>query len=955
MLYKDMHIVEQNLINIKENELAAASNLNTDQPGRIKIGKRIHSVAARTGADDVQTGLGLFHYSSDYAANNTEANTEYQVLFNSSTNHLLRRTLSDANFTSLVALGAAYTPVYYSIDGSLKLSDQTLSSDSKFLGVTDVNYFGEAQDNFFTTTNAYIDPPTDGDLTKDPADGTDVPPSQNTGHLDWIVQQKTGSKSDWFSFDKNDTNDTALRNTTIGGIINQYSSTTNTDLTQTEYDSDTTYVLSSDSGISAVSGQMYKAIKGSGSSANGVDYNRVLLRFDSSSPKSYEEKSIFISLYFTSAVKNNLKSGAVKIRVGNNIQAEGTSGNDCYVYEFGSNQITADDWTVLELVHGQHDEVEGNPNASGLDHFQVVTEYLSNSSSNTTYYLDNLQIGDSSRGLWNGRYKFFQSYIYDGSQESNTFLLNGQSSPFEVEEKILQFRCHGLRGSGAAMGGSRRVTGANLYYVEYDLDNNPLDTDKKLLIHVDMEKGVKKVGGETFEVWGDAKGSSTGFEAPYNSGHTSYLQIMDPPVLETFSTNAGYDEDDKLKKMKYKAATVMNRRAYVGNVKVTDSANKEIKYSDRIYKSEPNKVDLFRELSYVDVAVNDGESITALASFGDILLQFKERTLYLINCTQEIEYLEDTAKFRGVWGQAAVCETDSGIVWVNKFGLFLFDGREVTPLIEGKIDPDNWNSIIGGKPMVGFTPLDRKVLVVGDADAGSKGFTYSLKSKGFNFMTHTGASGNLFNSTGDDMSNMVSSNAGILSWYQDSGSNITEYKWDTATGDVYIDIQTRDQDFKDPARRKMVKNVYLTYKSSKTITGTLSSGSGNVDVASTANLVTGMTVTGTNVPANTTISSITDADTFVMSNSATGSGSRTLTLSKSVPAIKYLTNGGSTEYSFNAALETNHSDWYTQVLKPNTSSEANNVYSFQVRIYGDTFESFEINDVNVVYRDKVLK
>lgn len=878
---------------IKENELAAASNINTDQPGRIKIGKRIHSVAARTGADDVQTGLGLFHYSSDYAANNTEANTEYQVLFNSSTNHLLRRTLSDTNFTSLVALGAAYTPVYYSIDGILKLSDQTLSSDSKFLGVTDVNYFGEAQDNFFTTTNAYIDPPTDGDLTKDPADGTDVPPSQNTGHLDWIVQQKTGSKSDWFSFDKNDTNDTALRNTGIGGIINQYSSTTNTDLTQTEYDSDTTYVLSSDSGISAVSGQMYKAIKGSGS----VDYNRVLFRFDASSPKNYEEKSIFISLYFTSAVKNNLKSGAVKIRVGNFINDQGTSGNDCYVYEFGSNQITADDWTVLELAHGQHDEVEGNPNASGLDHLQVVTEYLSNSATDsiTTYYLDNLQIGDSSRGLWNGRYKFFQSYIYDGSQESNTFLLNGQSSPFEVEEKILQFRCHGLRGAGAAMGGSRRVTGANLYYVEYDLDNNPLDTDKKLLIHVDMEKGVKKVGGESFEAWGDAKGSSTGFEAPYNSGHTSYLQIMDPPVLETFSTNAGYDEDDKLKKMKYKAATIMNRRAYVGNVKVTDSANKEIKYSDRIYKSEPNKVDLFTELSYVDVAVNDGESITALASFGDILLQFKERTLYLINCTQEIEYLEDTAKFRGVWGQAAVCETDSGIVWVNKFGLFLFDGREVTPLIEGKIDPDNWNSIIGGKPMVGFTPLDRKVLVVGDADAGSKGFTYSLKSKGFNFMTHTGSSGNLFNSTGDDMSNMVSSNAGILSWYQDSGSNITEYKWDTATDDVYIDIQTRDQDFKDPARRKMVKNVYLTYK----------------------------------VPNNGT-----------------------------VPAIKFRTNGGTTDYDFNVALSSGNSiavNWYTIILKPNISSQANNVYSFQVRLFGAAHEEFEINDINVVYRDKVLK
>ena len=74
-----------------------------------------------------------------------------------------------------------------------------------------------------------------------------------------------------------------------------------------------------------------------------------------------------------------------------------------------------------------------------------------------------------------------------------------------------------------------------------------------------------------------------------------------------------------------------------------------------------------------------------------------------------------------------------------------------------------------------------------------------------------------------------------------------------------------------------------------------------------------------------------------------------------IPTIKYLTNGGSTEYDFNAVLLKNKSDWYTQALKPNVSSEASNVYSFQVRIYGDCYEGFEINDINVVYRDKVLK
>ena len=939
---------------IKENELAAATNLSTDQAGRIKIGKRIHTMSARTGAADIQSGLGLFHYNSDFNALNSEAYTEYQVMFNSATNGLVRRESVDTNWNALVSLGAAYTPCYYSIDGILKMSDQALVSDSKFFGMTDVNYFGEAQNNFFTSTNAYIDPPTDGDITINPGDETDVPPNQNTGHLDWVVQTKTGSKADWFSFNSNDSD-----NENLEYLINQYGQSLSSSngiisFSESSYNSGNgTYILTSDGSItdngSNSSDTMFKVTKGN----TATDYNRLQLRFTNA--QSYEEKSVFVDVYFPSAAKNLVQSSALKIRIGNTIQIVGKEGNDCYIYYVGSGQLNADAWTTLEFKQGEHDEVEGEPNASGLYGFMMNVDYQSASSStDQTYYIDNLKIGESSRGLWNGRFKFYQSYIYDNSQESNTFLLNGQTNTFEVENKILEFRCHAKRGSGAAMAGSRRVTGANLYYSEFDLDGNPLDTDKRILANVDMEKGIKKVSGETYQAWGDAKGASTGFECPRNATNTNYLQIMDPPVLETFSTNAGYDEDDKLQKMKYKSVAIMNRRAYVGNVKITDSVGKDIKYSDRIYKSEPNKVDLFTELSYVDVAINDGESVTALASLGDMLLQFKERTMYLINCTQEIEYLEDTAKFRGVWGQAAVCETDEGIVWVNKFGLFLFDGKEITPLIEGKIDPVNWDSIIGGKPIVGFTPLDRKVLIVGDADAASKGFTYSLKSKGFNFITGDSA-GNLFTA---DMTNLVSSNVGVLSWYQDSGSTITEYKWDTATEDVYIDIQSRDQDFKDPARRKMVKNVYLTYKvPSLTMSGTLTNASGNVTVSSTTNIVAGMTVTGTNVPANTTVSSITSATVFVMSDNASSAGAQTLTISGLVPTIKFRTNGRDTDYSFNSALLATDSggNWYTKVLKPATSSQANNVYSFQVRLYGSTDKDFEINDINVVYRDKVLK
>ena len=67
---------------IKENELATATNIRVDQPGRIRIGKRISSVSARTSEDAaITTGSGLFHYNSDFNTSHALGNTEYQLNF----------------------------------------------------------------------------------------------------------------------------------------------------------------------------------------------------------------------------------------------------------------------------------------------------------------------------------------------------------------------------------------------------------------------------------------------------------------------------------------------------------------------------------------------------------------------------------------------------------------------------------------------------------------------------------------------------------------------------------------------------------------------------------------------------------------------------------------------------------------------------------------------------------
>ena len=863
---------------IKENELAVATNVDTDQPGRIMIGKRTKDMSARTGPASVSAGTGLFQYNSDYNTSNAGVPTEYQLLYDNNT--LYRRDISSTNFTSIASLGSAYNPVYYALDGNVRLGDGNLSSDTKFVGVTDVDNFGNNQALALTIVNSYIDPPTDGDLTKDPADQTAAPSSQSTNYIDMIVQQKTGNKTDWFTFDGSDSSDKQLTSIKNGGYSSNPVTVINNAITESNINShaliDTSHTLNGTS-VNASDGEYYHVDKGNSS----VTYSECQIFFASGQETSFEDKSIFVDLYIPSGTKSNLKTEAIVFEVGNNE-------SNHYRYNIANSQITEDQWQTHELKFGHHDSQDGSPNAVGILYFKATAQFQSSSNTNTDWGIDELKTGDITVGTWNGRYRFFYSWIYDKVQESIPFKFNNQTTFFEVENKILQFRAH-LKLSSSP-GDNDRITGANVYFVEYDLDDNPLDTDKKLLMEIDVEKGIKKVGGETFEVWGQATGGSSGFEAPYNNAHTNYLQIFDPSGLETFSTKAGYSEYEKLKKIKFATAVAMNRRSYVGNVKITDSNNKETLYSDRIYKSEPNMPDVFTELNYVDIAINDGEKITALANLGDLLLQYKERSMYIINCTQEIEYLEDTHAFRGVWGQGAVCTTDAGIVWVNKHGLFLFNGKQVTSLIDNKIDPTYWRNKIGAKPLVGYEPTNRTILVVGNSDDNSNGFVFSLVANSFNYITNSSdLDGNLFST---DMTNLTSSNAGVLSWYVDNGSDVKEQEWVTSLGDTHIEILSRDQDFKDPARRKMVKNVYLTYK--------LPSG-------------------------------------------------------QAVPTIKFRTNGGTTDYSFDAALSAGHNDWYTQVLKPATSAQANNIYSFQVRIYGSTGKDFQINDINVVYRDKVLK
>ena len=104
-------------------------------------------------------------------------------------------------------------------------------------------------------------------------------------------------------------------------------------------------------------------------------------------------------------------------------------------------------------------------------------------------------------------------------------------------------------------------------------------------------------------------------------------------------------------------------------------------FADRIIKSPVNRFDTFPIRNSVEAAVNDGESIVELVAFGDRLLQFKERTLYILNIAGKYESLESTHQFRGVAHKRAVAKMEIGVAWVNKHGCFFFDGNTIKNLL----------------------------------------------------------------------------------------------------------------------------------------------------------------------------------------------------------------------------------------------------------------------------------
>ena len=460
-----------------------------------------------------------------------------------------------------------------------------------------------------------------------------------------------------------------------------------------------------------------------------------------------------------------------------------------------------------------------------------------------------------------------------------------------------------------------KKTESNIWYLQFFIDH------ETGLLH--STTSSKKISGTINE-----NKDSTMWSLE-REGIANFNEVDSYESQTGISQESGLAANNALLNCRYKTSVVANNRLYVGNVEQNGSI-----YGDRMIKSPINKYNILPSTNFIDVAINDGDEITALAYYKDKLLQYKKRKVFVINTSADYEYLEDTFDNIGVQRQCQVVTTPMGIAWANSSGCFLYDGQKVMNLIDGKLGTEAFQSGINNNywtisnsdiPVIGYIKSTKKIIVSKNAashtiNAMPTMWQFDFISQGWTFLFQKQKVQT--NNTAFAPSNFINDENGDLLWYSNDGNAI--YKWsDSPVTNSYATnldnfiLITKDYDFGNPSVRKKIYKVYVTFKAVDD-----SNGSGS-KTAAHSNIKVYFATNGDLSDDNWTEFS---------------------TNSKNYDTTNGLSDGASSV------------EWIQAELKP--PSSINNVNSIALRFKGETTNipnGFEINDFSIVYRIKRVK
>jgi len=492
----------------------------------------------------------------------------------------------------------------------------------------------------------------------------------------------------------------------------------------------------------------------------------------------------------------------------------------------------------------------------------------------------NTAAGSQPGGLWaEGAYVVGVSYVYYGGQESKVSDFLGH-----IDVGDGQYLLAAASIKDASISGL--IQGLRVYVKNF----NDAEDEFVLLLDIDFEQGSRVSLGNEFDPLVDMSGHMHTHD-PLNSGSSERAYAIFNQSTTTYAHINGYDMEEHAISFQntaygYKTAVVANQRAFVANIRYPDADGKTRVMGDRIQYTPVRKYDTFPQTYYLDIATNDGDEIIKLEEFQDRLFIFKKNKLFILDISAASDFewaIIGEFDNRGVSNPGAVSKSDVGVVWANEYGLFAFsDG--ITKL-SVPIDDATWaTNIDADNVQVGYIPKKNQIVVIGNAavevyqadgttanllaealDSSETGVdvdyggTFSannvikvdseemlITSISTNTLTVTRAyngtsaashsdnasitrlsRGYLYDVTTSSFVNLTVNNAllgstvtNFVRFEQElciMGSNGTLYKFDTTAAANRVVIQTKEFDFGLPSVDKKIYSIYVTYKDANNV------------------------------------------------------------------------------------------------------------------------------------------
>ena len=407
-----------------------------------------------------------------------------------------------------------------------------------------------------------------------------------------------------------------------------------------------------------------------------------------------------------------------------------------------------------------------------------------------------------------GVYEFASTFIYDKNQESLPFAYTNTHTISDANN----FKALSLNVS-AKSPYDPRISGGRIYVREVGSDDEYI-----MLIDIDLTKGCRTNFSDNYTPWHDA--GSSQFNCPTATASANF-EVKDFGFI-TYETINGFASSIFSNALGdqgefWKDSTVANNRVFICNVTMKDEdsgTNKSTatvkNYPDRIMYSMPNRFDTFPSFNTIEAAKGDADYYTAIESFADRILAYKQYSLDIINISSPSDanwFLEDSKNYIGVEFHGAVAKTQYGIVWVNKQGLYFYDGSQIRDLSENKIDDSTWHSFVTINSMIIYDEATSLVYVVKNCSSDGDAYLYDFKKGNFTFLkdfTHDGITNVVHTNFSDSTNALVGTIESTRTRFYKLHRNFQSVE--------NVRFQTKDFDFGNASRVKKVYAVYVTYQ-----------------------------------------------------------------------------------------------------------------------------------------------